>query len=46
MRKVTYANDESANTSGVKYANNKTRYRKPSVTDNSVINATSYFKLL
>ena len=35
----------SVNTSEVKYVKNKKKDEKPSVMDNSVINATRYFKL-
>ena len=42
---VKDANNEIVNTSKVKYARNKTKDEEPWVTDNSIINAPSCFKL-
>ena len=42
---VKYAKNESVNTSEAKFTKNETKDKEPLVTDNSVINAPSHFKL-
>ena len=42
---LKYAKNGSVSARKVKYAKNETKYEEPLATDNSVINAPSYFKL-